>query len=76
MRTVALGLVPVLRPHLGDVLPGLGGELFVALLDVLVGDLELVLLGDGGHEQPGAHLLLGVGVDAARGRPAPVRVKR
>ena len=37
---VALLLLAVLGPQLGDVLPGLRGELGEALLDVLFGDLE------------------------------------
>ena len=44
MRISRLLLLAVLGAHLGDVLPGLVGELVEALLDVVVGDLELVLL--------------------------------
>ncbi len=44
-----------------------------ALLDVLFGDLELLLAGDRGHQEPRADLLLGVRVDAVVERSGPSR---
>src|SRR5260370_582123 len=75
-KHLAVLWVAVFGTHLGNVLARLSSQLFQALLDVGVGDVQAELSGNRRHEKARAHLLLGIGIYLAVNPAKDVLVQR